>query len=449
MLSACSWSCLGLFLANLSRTHVDYGASLDSIITGQYIEAGPAVIQAVFLFFGSAFFLYLKARLGPGPFLVPTILACICLDVCLCTAALFPYPFYDIGKAVVVPLAFHSAFAIFFSATVFPSTITAQYTASIGRVLDPLNNALAEHRRILTLDPSSEEFAALAQTLRDTVNKSEGALAPSAVWLRLLPRDIVWGRFSPSDVASIQYWVRRIVTRAEGMNIYFTLIDPTREKFPVTPAPTVPNTPTRGNTPASSRASSPVRGMRRERSTDLLEYPTRTTTRESTAPRRRGRQSGQPTSPLHSAIARHFPHLSGKHSRHSQPRGGHDSHLHFSLLELAHTLAVAPDAESAVGVFESQRYLALEATRLSHSQSPELTARFTDLLGQSCDELIGGCQKGLASLKEWLAGVRRADFGGKKKVEQRRADRLKNIEEVHEELLQIIDLFRQDKRYVF
>lgn len=31
------------------------------------------------MFFGSAFFLYIKARMGPGPYLFPTIFACICI----------------------------------------------------------------------------------------------------------------------------------------------------------------------------------------------------------------------------------------------------------------------------------------------------------------------------------------------------------------------------------
>jgi hypothetical protein len=75
----------------------------------------PTVIMAVFLFFGSAFFLYIKARQGPGPYLFPCVFACICLgmspvsirvitttddvacdvlDISLTTAALLPYPFY-------------------------------------------------------------------------------------------------------------------------------------------------------------------------------------------------------------------------------------------------------------------------------------------------------------------------------------------------------------------
>lgn len=375
-------------------------------------------------------------------------MGCICLDVCLSTAALFPYPFYKIGKAVVVPVAFHSALAVFASATIFPSTITAQYTQAIGRVMDPLDTFLTNHRKILKMDPSSEEFADAAKALRDLVSKAETGMTPAAVWLRSLTRDIIWGRFSPSDISALQMSMRKIVTRAEGMNIYFTLIDPTREKFPVTPAPTAPSTPvlTRANTPAHSRSGSPVRG-RRDRSVDVLDQ---IPTRDSTYSMRRRQGGGGASSPLHAAIARHLSHLSGRHSHHHRHHhsGHHDNHMHLSLLELAHALSVRPDSESAVGVFESQRYLTLEATRLSHAQSPEMTAQFTTLLSQSCDALLDASREGLKSVKEWVTGVRRADFGGRAKVERARQERLQAIEGMRDRLRDTIEAFRKENRCV-
>lgn len=271
-------------------------------------------------------------------------------------------------------------------------------------------------------------------------------MTPTVVWLRLLNRDIVWGRFSPSDVSMLQWSMRRIVTRAEGMNIYFTLIDPTRERFPVTPAPTTPNTPamTRTPTPVASRSSSPTRG-RRDRSVDKL---AQVQTRDSVHSMHR-RRGGGASSPLHAAIARHLRHLSGKHShgRHHH-REHHDNHLHLSLLEMAHSLSTHQDTESAVGVFESQRYVNLEMTRLSHGQSSELTAQFTELLGESCDDLLGAAHEGVLAVKMWVTGVRRADFGGKSKVEKMREERVQKLENVRDELHRTIEAFRNDKRSV-
>ena len=86
---------MGIKLASLARTHIDHAASVNEILSGKYIEAvvsstclpkllsefvlQPSIVNAIFLFVGSAFFLYVKAQQGPGPFTAATILACICL----------------------------------------------------------------------------------------------------------------------------------------------------------------------------------------------------------------------------------------------------------------------------------------------------------------------------------------------------------------------------------
>ena len=66
-----------------------------------------------------------------------------------------------------------------------------------------------------------------------------------------------------------------------------------------------------------------------------------------------------------------------------------------SLLALAHALAPArapaflsPAETAPVGVFESQRYMALEATRLTDRHAEEYTAQAVALLHVSCDVLI-------------------------------------------------------------
>lgn len=235
------------------------------------------------------------------------------------------------------------------------------------------------------------------------------------VWLHLLPRDIVWGHFAPADIGALHWWVCRLVTRLEGMNIYFTLVDPTHEKFPVTPAPTAPNTPAPNtpisgttplpsavNTPAPSRPHSPTQETEDEHNEMILKRATRDTT-----PRRRNvgtNHRPHSPSPLHTALSRHF------HSSLSRPRHwhnnlssvSHDNNMHFSLWQLAHSLVLTrittESTEGTVGVFESQRYLALESTRLSHAGSPALTEQFTELLNESCDRLLETCQGGMLSV---------------------------------------------------
>lgn len=426
-----SWACLGIFFAHLARTQTVPNASFNSVITGQYLEAGPTVIMAVFIFIGSATFLWIRARQGPGPFLFASIFGCICLDISLTTAALFPYPYYLVGRTIAVPLAFHCAFSILFSATIFPSTITAQYARTLTAVLDPLHTALLEHRTVLKTDPCCASFKAQVDKISGLTEKSEGGLTPAAAALRLLKQDVVYGRFSPADIGNLHWWIRRLVTRAHGMGLFFTLIDPTREKFPVTPIPSRPSTPA-WSTPAPSRPSTPlgehpdgasILGTPRGRTEDFTNAAIR---KRNAAPRTGFRRS----------LSRH---LHFRLQEHEQAR--QDSHLHFSLLHLAHSLSVS-SLETAVGVFESQRYLALEARRLGTQDSPENTQTFTALLSESCDELLGLCAEGLKGVQDWIVGIRKGSFSKRENVEKLRSERLENLTALRDRLNDIMEHFR-------
>ncbi|KAL7286018.1 hypothetical protein ACG7TL_001135 [Trametes sanguinea] len=392
---AWAWCCLGIFFAGLARTHTDYNAPLTAIQAGDFVEAAPTVILAVFVFLGSAFFLYIKARLGPGPYLFASIFACICIDISMTTAVLFPYPYYLVGQVIALPLAFHCALSIIFSALIFPCTITAQYTHTLFNVFAPLNDFLALHRKVLTLDPASEEFKSTVKTITATLGKSEGGLGQAAANARLLKQDIVYGRFSPSKIGDFQPIVRRLVTRANGMDIFFTLIEPTREKFPVTPLPSRPATP-RSATPASTRPQTPTSGM-----TPIPGSPPNglRADAEQTARRRRNLQR----SALEHAHAQHKSFSRRLHLRLREHHEAHQHHqVHFSLLHLAHALSplarvstassASASGETAVGVFESQRYMAIEATRLSHPDEMDVTAEFVRLLQESCDAVLEATQ---------------------------------------------------------
>ncbi|CDO69808.1 hypothetical protein BN946_scf184803.g6 [Trametes cinnabarina] len=339
---AWAWCCLGIFLAGLARVHTDYSAPMDAIQAGEFVEAAPTVILAVFVFLGSAFFLYIKARLGPGPYLFASIFACICVDISMTTAVLFPYPYYLVGQVIALPLAFHCGLSIIFSALIFPCTITAQYTHTLFNVFAPLDDFLALHRKVLTLDPSSEEFKATVKTLTATLGKSEGGLGQAAANARLLKQDIVYGRFQPSKIADLQ--------------------------------------------------------------------------------------------PIH-------------HEEHQH----HE--VHFSLLNLAHALSplarvpTASSGETAVGVFESQRYMAIEATRLSHPDELDVTAHFVRLLHESCDELLETTQGAIKDVQGWFAEVRRGSFGGRARIEKARAARLAKLEALSQGVKDALQRFKKDKRH--
>ncbi|KZT00914.1 uncharacterized protein LAESUDRAFT_523085 [Laetiporus sulphureus 93-53] len=475
---AWAWSCLGIFLANLARTNTDHNAPLTSILTGQYIQAAPTVIIAVFIFFGVAFFLFVKARQGPGPFLFPSVFGSICIDISLVTAVLFPYPYYDIGRAIVLPLVFHSGLCIVCAAFIFPSTITAQYAGAISRLMDPLEIALNEHRTALKTSPSHPQFIETVKKITDLVGKAEGGLVPAAAALRLVKHDILWGRFAPTDVGGLQEFIRRLVTRANGLGTFFTLIEPTRERFPVTPLPSKPSTPSgsrvvspsnsRPETPFASRPASPTRGNSTPprgniaptssfpRFDSVVSTNTQTTSRAPSPEREergrvrhrhRHRKHLSSVSSLRLSISQHLGHLGNRLKRHEEDT--QSERLHFSLLHLAHNLSLPPasSSETAVAVFESQRYLTLEATRLSHPDSPEFTEHFVVLLNESCDELLGVCAETIRSVKGWIMRVRQGSFAMPRTIEQMRAEHLAHLTQTKENIKLALERFRNDYRH--
>ncbi|KAF8885154.1 hypothetical protein BD779DRAFT_1611982 [Infundibulicybe gibba] len=375
---AWAWGCLGIRLADLPRRHRDPNASLLSAFTGQYIEAAPTVIMAIFIFFGSVFFLYIRARQGPGPYLFASVFACICLVISLTTAALFPFPFYQVGQSIVIPLAFHSAISLIASIVIFPSTISAQFTSRLQIVISPLIKSIELHRGLMQFplgEDAAAVFSAEVTSITESVSQSESALVPLAAAARLLRSDLIYARFSPEDFSQLQKLARRIVGRANGMGMYFTLIDPTRERFPVTPGPSVPATPIAVMTPTAGRS--------RPASVDL----------------------NVDAQPEHTRI--------DADSQYRRHHSHHHHHHHHLLREALHLSIPRPSKkEHAVGVFESHRYLNLEATHLHDPKADHHTAQTMALLSSSCDGLLGMCHDSLIAVREWLGTVRdgRWDF---------------------------------------
>lgn len=164
--------------------------------------------------------------------------------------------------------------------------------------------------------------------------KSEAGLIPLAASARLLPGDLVYSRFAPTDFIALQTVAKRMAVRAHGMARYFTLLDPMREKFPITPGPSRGGTPVPGS-PAVSRPPSPPRTPIREQMEDQDHDVD---------------EDNVPPTPTRRNRTSHHPH------RHSL--------LHSSLfhLSLGHK-----KSEHVVGVFESHRYLDLEVSRDSRS----------------------------------------------------------------------------------
>ncbi|EGN97169.1 hypothetical protein SERLA73DRAFT_183808 [Serpula lacrymans var. lacrymans S7.3] len=254
--------------------------------------------------------------------------------------------------------------------------------------------------------------------------------------------DIIFGRFAPTDYTTVHQLIRRIAVRANGMGMYYSLIDPTREKFPVTPVPSKPATPI-GVTPMPSRPHSPDRHSHASHHDNLQHTPDHashlTGRHKSTAARSRHHHHAHSSSPFH-IHHRHPHHRSQSH---------HHNMLHSSLLHLA--LSRTPRSEFAVGVFESQRYLNLEVSHLSHPESNRFTDQATGLLNASCAQLLEVCGSGLEGVQSWLDHVRdhRFDFWVSRSEKERiRKGGVQNYERIRDELSRVLDDFRKDKRNI-
>ncbi|OAX35889.1 hypothetical protein K503DRAFT_827545 [Rhizopogon vinicolor AM-OR11-026] len=439
-----AWVCLGLMCANLARTQKVPNASLQTIITGEYVEAVPSIILAVFLFVGSVFFLYIKARLGPGPFLAACVFGCICLDISLTTGALFPYPYYKIGQMIVLPVSFHSAIALISSILVFPQSVSALFTACLQGVVTSLSTVISLHKSHLLKDATSSLFSHTQIT--DAADKAEGALPMLAAAARLLKIDIVYARFAPTDYDELHKIVRKLTVRANGMAVYYTLIDPTRERFPVTPAASRPATPSSA-TPAQSRMPSPMRDQRSPETPTEKHAPF--IDQELRPSRHRQRLSSRTRSfPVGSASHLHSPRA----HKHSQSYQSHHTLLHSSLLHLALSRVPKhrPSEETAVGVFESQRYMDLEATHLSHPASARYTARTTELLSASCQDLLSVCEEALGSSGAWMGNVRKYRFDSWRRSHEDMVrihkEEIKKYQDLLEKLTSELDEFTTSKR---
>ncbi|KAJ6463830.1 hypothetical protein C8R47DRAFT_1156945 [Mycena vitilis] len=408
--TAWAWGCLGIKLADLARVNHSPNASFLDAITGQYLEVAPTVIVGVFIFLGSTVLLYMKARAVPSQ-----IFACLlgCLYISLTTAVLFPYPFYQTGKAIILPIAFHSAMALLCSVVIFPSTVSSQFTTRLALVLAPLTRSFELHRTVLEKDPYSPEFASTVATIVASVAKSEAGLVPLAASARLLKSDLVFSRFQPTDFIALQTVAKRMAVRANGMGRYFTLLDPMREKFPVTPGPSRAGTPVPGS-PAASRPPS-LRSPTHEHMDDVD-------------------MDGDSAPPTPTRRSRHSHHHS--HHRHNL----HNSLLHHLSLKTHHV----------VGVFESHRYLDLEA-RLNHPEVTVHTQQTTRLLSQSCIPLLKSCQDSLVWIQDWLGFVRRGALSrwlGGARNQRALEQRMGELEATRETLKTVLDQFRTDKRHI-
>ncbi len=340
-------------------------------------------------------------------------------------------------------MALHSALAIASSVFIFPTSVAAQYTTGLRAVISPLNASFRQHISLLDVPTTSQEFSPKA--VRASASKAEGALAPLAASARLLTRDVSWGRFSGKDLDGMRERVQRLVMRAHGMNVYFSLTDPTRERFPVTPKPSRPGSPAAG-TPNVSRPSSRSRTEESPNASPALAPRSTAGCSKVEVEQHRGRPATKRHPHFDVDCASH----SVKSHFHGTPfRRHHRRHSYVSLLSGVHNHDHL--REHVVGVFESQRYLDLESQHFSHPLAAYYTERSTTLLRQSCEPLLRACSSGLNQLDLWLRTSRHNRWifwlGGNKcsRIQQ---ERLNALYGACDEVTRILKAFRASLRFV-
>lgn len=255
--------------------------------------------------------------------------------------------------------------------------------------------------------------------------------------------DIIYSRFAPMDFTQLHTLTRRLVARASGMNMYYTLVDPTRERFPVV-SESIPATPTY-NSPSHSRAPSPARDSEEPiASGDSEKENSSGFTAEGGSMRHASHH--HPQAHHHTGVHHRIPRLRRRYLPHNIFH--HPSHSHSSLLHFALSHTTKP--ESAVGVFESLHYLNLEATHMYHPDSDAHATRATELLNASCQDLLEGCEHALQGTCDWFGSVQDNSFRFWTSQQEKlrlRSERIKKYEDLHREFSLTLADFTNKKRF--
>ncbi|KAF8510808.1 hypothetical protein BU17DRAFT_55138 [Hysterangium stoloniferum] len=402
-----AWSCLAIKIANLARKDINPNATSEEIFSGQYIEAGPSVVFSIFLFLGTALILFARARLGPGPFVPATSFACLCVDISLTTAPLYPYNNYAIGEAVVRPIVFHAALSLLASVLIFPETVNAQFVKRLKSVMVHLSGAMEKQNGLLRTSPLAEDFN--SGTVSALISDAEGALAPLEASARLIKRDLQYGRFNGNDLRELQMFARKLTMRAAGIAHFYNIMDWRRSKFPQPLAPSRGGTPSA--TPNPTRPPSPS-GSQHENSANDSQRGQSSWTASVTSLPKRLQRSG---SVLTNNMLRDVLNRSQEHH--------------------------------PVGVFESQYYMNIEK-RLQLRHEEVFLENGFKLLATSVQGLLNKISTGMDKIIEWLEQTNTDRLRLIRHTSKPRESRLGELEEALVKLKTAMDEFSNDKRYV-
>ncbi|THH04285.1 hypothetical protein EW145_g5635 [Phellinidium pouzarii] len=363
---AYAWCSLGTFLSVLARKEFDESATPQEIFSGRYIEAGPTIICALFLFIGTSISLYGRARIGQGPYVIAPTFACIVMDITLTVAHFYPYASYQIGQSCILSFIFHSAVAIACSVFIFPETINAQFIKRYHAVFVHLGKAMRTQLDLFAVSSISDGLN--PDLFIKLVAQAESALAPLTASSRMMKKDLSWSRFGYKDFSRLHELARHMTPGMPALSLLNTPWSTPSHSRPPTRPPSPSTLNGEGNAPPRKVSIKP--------------------TTRSHPQRHHGHQHHF----FHNSLPRH--HVHHYHSQHNSER----------------TPSISlRTSENVVGVFESQRYLNLES-RYAHPSADELFPLIMHSLGESTRELVICCAETLDHVMAWLQHLNEARF---------------------------------------
>lgn len=468
------WCCIAIAISHAVRHNKlpPSEANLEAIFAGRYIDKGPAIVCAVFLAFGSALWLYLKIRFGPSPFIYSSIIACLALDIMLTDAPLFPYPYYLLGRSILLPMAVKTAVTLIVSLICFPKSVNSLFVDRIVLILQPLSQAIRGQLEQFKSSPLDTDFA-FTQT-RNIVGQAERAVPLVAAATRLLSREVSFGLASGEDLRTVEFLVKALVAPANGWSQYFGVIEndlrsghfpvpkselpqtrpPSPSSTPVTRTPLHSRPPTRPQTPTQSHV-------------DLHERHLDDTNEQQDSDNEAHRHHDRFGSRLN-VLLNKAPLYSHLHNRQSRPPSVDGQIPASPSYQTRHGFFNSghhtPDHHHhPVGTWEYLRYAQIEE-KLHQKSADIITDRIFSALGESSVNIMTANAEGIDYVVTWLETLNAqryrlflARFTGQKVSISRCADEVaaKSMAETmdklraalehfkNEERLRVVDMFRQ------
>ncbi|GAA5961874.1 hypothetical protein JCM8115_001452 [Rhodotorula mucilaginosa] len=243
-----AWACLALAIAHASRSTYKFTqaefqaysvqrfgqpgmtaaqiqlAASEAIFRGEFIEAAPGAVCAIFLGAGCGFFLWLRGYAGPGPLIFGVIFAMILLIITLTIGALFPYAYYSVGTVFFYPFAAQEAIILACTFLVFPETLAHQFTDRLIAALQPLQTVIRDQKEMLRANPRTSEWLRF-QTLKGNANAAVAAVGLLGASEANLSREVSFGRVNGRDLSMILQSMRILVARTSGFVFFYEIVE--------------------------------------------------------------------------------------------------------------------------------------------------------------------------------------------------------------------------------